>query len=69
MYLLYQNQKELLKKGIVDDDQGLYMMCLFKQPDLFKVNYLGKKQWFSVFRKYDKTSKVSFFEKIKDYFI
>lgn len=67
--LLYQNQKELLQKGIVDDDQGLYMMCLFKQPDLFKVNYLGKKQWFSVFRKYDKTSKVSFFEKIKDYFI
>lgn len=64
--LLYRNQKELLNNGIVDDDQGLYMMSIFKQPDLFKVNYLGKKQWFAVFRKYDQTSKISIFEKIKD---
>ena len=64
--LLYRNQKQLLNSNIIDDDQGLYMMCLFKQPNLFKVNYLGKKQWFAVFRKYDQTAKVSLFEKIKD---
>lgn len=69
MHLLHKNQKELMRQGIVDDDQGLYMMCLFQQPNLFKVNYLGKEQWFSVFKKYDNTSKISLFEKLKDYFI
>lgn len=64
--LLYRNQKSLLNQNIVDDDQGLYMMCLFQNPSLFKLHYLGKKQWFALFRKYDKTSKVSLFEKIKD---
>ncbi|MFB6349605.1 WlaTC/HtrL family glycosyltransferase [Moraxella sp. ZJ142] len=61
-------QKYLIKKNIIDDDQGLYVMCLYQKPELFKINYLGKKQWFALFRKYDKTSKISLIEKIKDYF-
>ena len=46
------NQNELLNENIVDDDQGLYMMSLFKNPELFKLNYLGKNNWFSLFEKY-----------------
>lgn len=64
--LLHKNQKELLKMNVIDDDQGLFIMCLWKYPTLFQINFLGKKQWFSLFRKYDKTSKISFIEKIKD---
>lgn len=64
--LLYKNQKELLKMNVIDDDQGLFIMCLWKYPTLFQINFLGKKQWFSLFRKYDQTSKISFIEKIKD---
>lgn len=64
--LLFDQQKQLLKLNIVDDDQGLYMMCLYHQPELFQLNYLGKNQWFSTFKKYDQTSKISIWEKIKD---
>lgn len=67
--ILLQNQKEILNQNIIDDDQGLYMMCLFKQPSLFKLNYLGKKQWFSLFKKYDNTANISLFDKIKDWLI
>ncbi len=67
--LLYQNQKMLLKENIIDDDQGIYAMCLFKKPELFQINYLGKEQWFSLFKKYDKYSKISLLQKIKDWLI
>ncbi len=55
-------------ENIVDDDQGLYMMSIFKEPEFFKVNYLGKDNWFGLFKRYDETSKVSIFEKMKDIF-
>lgn len=64
--LLKRNQNELLMENIVDDDQGLYMMSIFKEPGLFKVNYLGKDNWFGLFKRYDETSKVSIFEKMKN---
>ena len=64
--LLRNNQNELLKENVIDDDQGLYMMSIFKRPELFKLNYLGKDRWFHLFRKYDETAKVSFLNKIKD---
>lgn len=66
---LKNNQNELLNENIVDDDQGLYMMSLFKNPELFKLNYLGKNNWFLLFEKYDETSKINLFEKIKDIFL
>ncbi len=66
--LLYHNQKSLIAKNIIDDDQGLYMMCLYKNPELFQINYLGKNQWFSLFKKYDETAKISIIERIKDTF-
>lgn len=66
--LLHACQKELMKKNIIDDDQGLYVMCLYKKPNLFQINFLGKNKWFDLFKKYDKTTKISPLEKIKDYF-
>lgn len=63
------HQKELMQKNIVDDDQGLILMCLFKSKDAFKLNYLGKNNWFSLFKKYDQTSRISWIEKLKDKFI
>lgn len=68
LILLYQCQRELLSKNIVDDDQGLYIMCLWKNPDLFQIHYLGKNKWFDLFKKYDNTSKIGIIRKIKDYF-
>lgn len=64
-----QCQNELLKQNISDDDQGVYFMCLFKSRNLFKLNYLGKDNWFALFRKYDRTSKISLTEKLKDIFV
>ena len=59
-------QKELLESGIVDDDQGVFMMALYKAPDLFKLNYLGKNKWFDLFKRYDQTSKFNIIQKIKE---
>ena len=64
-----QCQNDLLKQNISDDDQGVYFMCLFKNPNLFRLNYLGKDKWFSLFRKYDRTSKISLTEKLRDIFV
>lgn len=66
--VVYQCQMELLNKNIVDDDQGIYLMSYFKQPDLIKLHNLGKNQWRTLFIKYDKTSKLNFMQKIKKYF-
>ena len=40
--LLRNNQNELLKENVIDDDQGLYMMSIFKRPDKFHSYYLLK---------------------------
>ena len=64
-----QCQNDLLKQNISDDDQGVHFMCLFKNPNLFRLNYLGKDKWFSLFRKYDRTSKISLTEKLRDIFV
>ena len=50
-------QEELFQKNIVDDDQGVYLMCHLKQPNLFKFHYLGKnsegeKNWFGTMQKF-----------------
>ncbi|STZ08826.1 protein YibB [Moraxella caprae] len=68
LVLLHHCQKELIQNNIIDDDQGLYVMCLYKKPDLFQINFLGKNKWFDLFKKYDKTAKISPLEKIKDHF-
>ncbi|EET7013460.1 TPA: WlaTC/HtrL family glycosyltransferase, partial [Escherichia coli] len=32
------------------DDQGIFVMCYYKRPDLFNLNYLGRGKWFDLFR-------------------
>lgn len=62
--LLRKYQNEFLNSGIVDDDQGLFMMCLFRNRKMFKLNYLGKDRWFFLFKKYGKkTAFRNFFNK------
>ncbi|HDI4959112.1 TPA: protein YibB [Salmonella enterica] len=48
--LVWQCQKEALSEGIVDDDQGIFLMCYYYSPDMIKLNYLGKNRWFDLFR-------------------
>lgn len=64
-----ENQRMLLKNKVVDDDQGVFLMVLLKNKELCNVNYLGKDNWFYLFRRFDKTSKISIKERIKDFFI
>lgn len=52
-------QKDLLLQNLVDDDQGIYLMCHIMQPDLFKFHYLGKNKegkpnWFGVMQSFSK---------------
>lgn len=61
-------QQKLLDEQIVDDDQGVFLLCLLQNPELFQLNYLGENQWFDVFKKYAKSSKMSFKQKIKNFF-
>lgn len=57
--LVYSTQRKLMDDLIIDDDQGVYLLCLLSSPDLFQLNYLGKNKWFDVFKKYDSRSKLS----------
>lgn len=50
--LMTQTQHQLLDNNIIDDDQGVMLMCWFKNKDFFKINYLGYNQWFSMFQKF-----------------
>jgi protein YibB len=63
--LVLSCQKKLIADEIIDDDQGVYLMALLEQPDLFKLNYLGKNKWFDVFKKYDQSSKLSCVDQFK----
>ncbi|RIY33932.1 hypothetical protein CJP74_00475 [Psittacicella melopsittaci] len=38
---LYPTIDEILAKNVIDDDQGIYIYCYWKRPDLFKVRYVG----------------------------
>lgn len=48
--LVYQCQIDMLNQHIVDDDQGIYLTTLLKEPELFEIHYLGEDQWFDVFK-------------------
>ncbi|EBI9001028.1 protein YibB, partial [Salmonella enterica] len=48
--LAWHCQKKVLRENIVDDDQGIFLMCYYYRPDMIKLNYLGKNKWFDLFR-------------------
>lgn len=54
--LMCRCQKLTLDNNIVDDDQGIFLMCYHFRPDLIKLNYLGKSRWFDLFKRYEKKS-------------
>lgn len=54
--LVTECQKVTLENNIVDDDQGIFVMCYYKRPDLFVLNYLGRGKWFDLFRCFKRTA-------------
>lgn len=63
--LIYGCQIELLKNGIVDDDQGVYLFAFYKKSNIFKNHILGKNRWRTLFETYDVTANLSFKQKFK----
>ncbi|MCK7608056.1 protein YibB [Acinetobacter portensis] len=61
--LILTSQLELLDQNIVDDDQGVYLLSKLKKPDMIQLNYLGKNNWFAIFKIYSQTN--SILDKIK----
>ena len=57
----------LLSKGLVDDDQGVFMMTLLENKEDFQLNYLGKNKWFNIFKSYDQTARQSLFDRVKNF--
>ncbi|PLY38517.1 protein YibB [Pectobacterium aquaticum] len=57
--LVWHCQKLTLQQRIIDDDQGIYIMCYYKNNNLIKLNYLGKNNWFNLFKKYSQKSLLS----------
>lgn len=50
--LIKNTQQEFINNGLIDDDQNILLKSFLKRRDLFKVNFLGKNEWFSLFEKY-----------------
>ncbi|WP_431888135.1 protein YibB [Pectobacterium colocasium] len=64
--LVWRCQKLTLQEKIIDDDQGIFIMCYYKNKDLIQLNYLGKNNWFNLFRKYNQKSLFSKIEKFRE---
>lgn len=64
--LVYECQKKLLLNGMVDDDQGVFMMTLLEDEGNIQLNYLGKNKWFNLFKLFNEASAQSFLVKIKN---
>lgn len=60
--LLWLVQKDFINNNVVDDDQNVVLKAFIIKPELFKVNFLGKNDWFALFKKYGANK--SWFEKI-----
>ncbi|ECG8590902.1 protein YibB [Salmonella enterica subsp. salamae] len=67
--LVLQCQRQLLRTNIVDDDQGIFLMCYYYRPDMIKLNYLGNNKWFDLFRCKGKLSFRTFLHKMKIVFL
>ncbi|MBN3135168.1 MULTISPECIES: protein YibB [Pectobacterium] len=63
--LVWACQRLTLKRKMIDDDQGIFIMCYYKRNDLIKLNYLGKNNWFYLFKKYNHSQLMLWYIKIK----
>jgi len=50
---MYQSLDNLIASGLVDDDQGLWLMCYFGNPAAFELHALDYNDPFIVFRDYN----------------
>ncbi|MEY0056664.1 WlaTC/HtrL family glycosyltransferase [Providencia rettgeri] len=57
--LIFKTQKDFISAGMIDDDQGVFLTCVSKEPSLFQLNYLGKSNWTNIFKLFNKGSKYS----------
>lgn len=65
--LVVRSQRITLSENIVDDDQGIFVMCYYQRPDLFRINYLGRRKWFDLFRCFRKTKLGSKLQELRIY--
>ncbi|KFC76787.1 protein YibB [Buttiauxella agrestis] len=62
--LVWNCQRYLLQRKIIDDDQGVFLMCYYKNKELIRLNYLGDNKWFSLFKVFHRRNSVAW--KIKN---
>lgn len=62
--LVWNCQRYLLQRKIIDDDQGVFLMCYYKNKDLIRLNYLGDNKWFSLFKVFHRRNSMAW--KIKN---
>ncbi|MEX5925239.1 WlaTC/HtrL family glycosyltransferase [Providencia hangzhouensis] len=55
--IVFETQKKFLSSGIIDDDQGVFLTCVSKYPNIFQLNYLGYMKWRNVFKLFNNGSK------------
>ncbi|OOF35811.1 WlaTC/HtrL family glycosyltransferase [Rodentibacter heidelbergensis] len=63
--LVFNCQKNFIKNNIIDDDQGIFLMSYFNDKTFFKINELGKNNWFGLFKKFS-NKKPSLIKRIMD---
>ncbi len=63
-HLVFQTQKKLIQSGLIDDDQGVFLICASQKPSLVKLNYLGHMEWFKVFKLFNKGSKINYLTRL-----
>lgn len=69
--IVFNCQRDFIRNNIIDDDQGVYLTSYFKNKEFVNVNYLGKDNWFGLFKKFDlnnKPQKLGIFQKIIEMF-
>jgi len=54
-YLVKHNTEELLKHGLIDDDQTLLLMSYLQKPELFELHKVSPDDWFVAFKDYNET--------------
>ena len=50
--LVHHNVSELLKNGLMDDDQTLLLMSYLQKPELFELHKITGQDWFVAFKEY-----------------
>ncbi|MEI9534369.1 protein YibB [Moellerella wisconsensis] len=60
-----KTQKQLLNINIIDDDQGVFLMCTNQKPNLVQIHYLGHMEWFRVFKLFHRGSNISYLKWLK----